>query len=202
MFTKASIVTIPDPQQKFIVLTSLSYSPMPSLACTDTVAKDPEPILPRNHVVRAVTYQNRGPASRGCPPNRLCVFASSVGSHLAAHLPSGGYGHYVHDQAGVLVVLHGKVCQGVCGRLHCLCPHKTYSNTQMGLLGWPLSVPSWPWPDISLDFITGLPMCKGNITILTWWIDFLRWKTAVTEGDSWSSIERHIHGFSRDIVSD
>lgn len=31
----------------------------------------------------------------------------------------------------------------------------------------PLPVPSHPWSHVALDFVTGLPMCEGNDTILT-----------------------------------
>ena len=44
--------------------------------------------------------------------------------------------------------------------------NKTSSQARTGLLQ-PLPIPSRPWSDISMDFITGLPVSQGNTTVLT-----------------------------------
>ena len=44
--------------------------------------------------------------------------------------------------------------------------NKTSSRSRMGLLQL-LPIPSRPWSDISLDFVTGLPVSQGNTTVLT-----------------------------------
>ena len=44
--------------------------------------------------------------------------------------------------------------------------NKTSSRVQMGLLQ-SLPVPTHPWAEISLNFVTGLPVSEGNPTVLT-----------------------------------
>ena len=44
--------------------------------------------------------------------------------------------------------------------------NKTSSKARTGLLQ-PLPIPSRPWSDIFIDFVTGLPVSQGNTTILT-----------------------------------
>ena len=48
-----------------------------------------------------------------------------------------------------------------------VCAHnKTSSKARTGLLQ-PLPIPSRPWSDISMDFVTGLLVSQGNTTVLT-----------------------------------
>ncbi|KAL4379292.1 hypothetical protein GQ457_02G026260 [Hibiscus cannabinus] len=50
----------------------------------------------------------------------------------------------------------------------------------------PLPIPDFPWTDISMDFVLGLPRTKtGRDSIFVWWIDVVR-----------------LHGIPRSIVSD
>ena len=44
--------------------------------------------------------------------------------------------------------------------------NKTTSKARTGLLQ-PLPIPSRPWSDISIDFVTRLPVSQGNTTVLT-----------------------------------
>uniref|UniRef100_A0AAQ4Q6V0 Gypsy retrotransposon integrase-like protein 1 n=1 Tax=Gasterosteus aculeatus aculeatus TaxID=481459 RepID=A0AAQ4Q6V0_GASAC len=88
--------------------------------------------------------------------------------------------------------------------------NKNSSRTRAGLLQ-PLPIPSRPWAEISVDFVTGLPTSNGNTAILTVVDRFSKMvhyialpklpsakETAVVMMDS----VFRIHGFPRDIVSD
>lgn len=88
--------------------------------------------------------------------------------------------------------------------------NKTSSNARMGLLQ-PLPVPSRPWAEISLDFVTGLPVSQGNITVLTVVDRFSKMTNFIALPKLPSTKEMaeimlnnvfHIHGFPKDIVSD
>lgn len=46
------------------------------------------------------------------------------------------------------------------------CQHTKYETRKAARLLGPLHVPSWPWKDLSLDFIVGLPSYRGHNTIL------------------------------------
>lgn len=46
------------------------------------------------------------------------------------------------------------------------CQHTKYKTKKTVGLLCPLSIPSRPWEDLSLDFIMGLPPFRGSTTIL------------------------------------
>jgi len=87
---------------------------------------------------------------------------------------------------------------------------KTSSRSRMGLLQ-PLPIPSRPWSDISMDFVTGFPVSKGNPTVLTVVDRFSKMTNFVALPKLPSAKETtqimmqtifRIHGFPKDIVSD
>lgn len=146
----------------------------------EPAAKEPEPILPLNRVVGAVTWQIEkevqqanveSPAPSECPPNRLFVTVPLRSKII----------HWAHTS---LLTCH----PGVRGTMFALkqrfwwpsmakdvgeyvnaCPvcarSKTYSRSWAGFLQ-PLPIPQRPWSDISMDFVTGLPVSQGNTTVL------------------------------------
>lgn len=88
--------------------------------------------------------------------------------------------------------------------------NKTATGARMGLLQ-PLPIPSRPWSNISMDFITGLPASKGNTTILTVVDRFSKMTHYIALPKLPSAKETaqimmqhifRIHGFPKDIVSD
>ncbi|KAK5935669.1 hypothetical protein CgunFtcFv8_021011 [Champsocephalus gunnari] len=88
--------------------------------------------------------------------------------------------------------------------------NKTSTEAQMGLLQ-PLPVPHRPWSHISMDFVTGLPISKGNTTVLTvvdrfskmaHFISLSKLPSAKETAEVMLSHVFRIHGFPRDIVSD
>jgi len=84
--------------------------------------------------------------------------------------------------------------------------NKTSSSSPMGLLH-PLSIPSRPWSDISLDFVTGLPVSQGNTAVLTVvdrfskMVHFIALPKLPSAKETMQHVFR-VHGFPRDIVSD
>ena len=88
--------------------------------------------------------------------------------------------------------------------------NKTSSRAPVGLLR-PLSIPSLPWSEISVDFVTGLPESKGNTTILTvvdrfskmvHFIVLPKLPSAKETAEVMMSNVFRVHGFPKDIVSD
>ena len=88
--------------------------------------------------------------------------------------------------------------------------NKTSSKARMGLLQ-PLPIPSRPWSDISIDFVTGLPVSQGNTTALTVVDRFSKMVRFIAMPKLPSAKETaeilmtnifRVHGFTRDIVSD
>lgn len=88
--------------------------------------------------------------------------------------------------------------------------NKTSSRPRMGLLQ-PLPIPSRPWADISMDFVTGLPVSQGNTTVLTVvdrfskmtrFIALPKLPTAKETAEIMINHVFRVHGFPRDIVSD
>lgn len=88
--------------------------------------------------------------------------------------------------------------------------NKVSTGPCMGLLH-SLPIPSRPWSNISLDFVTGLPASQGNTTVLTV-VDrfskmarFIALPKLPTAKETAETLLRQIfriHGFPRDIVSD
>ena len=140
-----------------------------------------ENILPLNCVVGAVSWPienevkhaNGGaPSPNGCPDNRLYVPAElrpqvihwAHTSLLSCH-PGVKRTMYVISRRFWWPAMETEVREyieacSVCAR------NKTSSKARSGLLQ-PLPIPSRPWADISLDFVTGLPVSQGNTTVLT-----------------------------------
>uniref|UniRef100_A0AAQ4PFE3 Integrase catalytic domain-containing protein n=1 Tax=Gasterosteus aculeatus aculeatus TaxID=481459 RepID=A0AAQ4PFE3_GASAC len=88
--------------------------------------------------------------------------------------------------------------------------NKTSSTSRMGLLQ-PLPIPSRPWSDISMDFVTGLPVSQGNTTVLTVvdrfskmarFIALPKLPSAKKTAEVMMNNVFKIHGFPKDIVSD
>lgn len=88
--------------------------------------------------------------------------------------------------------------------------NKTSSRAQMGLLQ-PLPIPTRPWAEIFLDFITGLPASEGNTTVLrvvdsfskmTHLIPLPNLLSAKQTAEVMMTHVFHIHGFPDDIMSD
>lgn len=76
--------------------------------------------------------------------------------------------------------------------------NKVSRRPSPGLLR-PLPVPTRPWSDVSLDFVTGLPLSQGNTTILTI-VD--RFSKLVHFVEVALSNVFRLHGFPKDVVSD
>ena len=88
--------------------------------------------------------------------------------------------------------------------------NKTSSKARTGLLQ-PLPIPSRPWSDISVDFVTGLPVSQGNTTVLTVvdrfskmvrFIALPKLPSAKEAAEVMMTQVFRIHGFPKDIVSD
>ena len=88
--------------------------------------------------------------------------------------------------------------------------NKTSSGSRMGLLQ-PLPISSRPWADISMDFVTGLPVSKGKTTVLTvvdrfskmtHFIALPKLPSAKETAEVMMTHVFRIHGFPKDIVSD
>ena len=88
--------------------------------------------------------------------------------------------------------------------------NKTSSRSRMGLLQ-PLPIPSRPWSDISIDFVTGLPVSQGNTTVLTVvnrfskmtrFIALPKLPSAKETSEVMMTQVFRVHGFPKDIVSD
>jgi len=190
----------------------------------EPVAKKPESILPLNRAVGAVTWQiesvvkqanGESPAPSGCPPNRLFVPVTvrpqvvhwAHSSLLTCHpgikrtiffIKQGFWWRSMEREVREYV----EACP--------VCAHnKTSSRAQMGLLR-PLPVPSRPWSEISVDFVTGLPVSEGNSTVLTvvdrfskmvHYIALPKLPSAKETAEIMMTHVFRIHGFPKDIVS-
>ena len=194
------------------------FDPVPSF-------KEPEPIIPLNRVVGALTWQvekeviraNGGaPAPRGCPPNRLFVQEAerpqvihwAHTSLLTCH-PGVKRTMFIVKQRFWWTSMEKEVKEyveacPVCAR------NKTSSRARMGLLQ-PLPIPNRPWSEISMDFVTGLPLSRGNTTVLTVVDRFSKMTHFIAlpklpSAKEMAEVMMHnvfrLHGFPKDIVSD
>lgn len=213
---------------------SLSYRPgsrnvkpdvLSRLFDPEPVAKEPENILPLTCVVGAVTWQiekevkqanGETPPPSGCPDNRLFVPVE-----LRPQVIHWGHTSLLSCHPGVQRTMFAisrrfwwpsmepevreyiEACS-VCAR------NKTSSRVRMGLLQ-PLPIPSRPWSDISIDFVTGLPVSQGNTTVLTVvdrfskmarFIALPKLPSAKETAEVMMNQVFKIHGFPKDIVSD
>lgn len=140
--------------------------------------KEPEPILPLNRVVGTVTWRiekevkqanGEAPPPSGCPKN--CLF---VPAELRPQVVHWAHTSLLSCHPGVRRTIHAiarrfwwpsmepgpEVREYIDACLVCA-TNKTSSGLRMGLLQ-PLPIPSRPWSDISLDFVTGLPVSQGH----------------------------------------
>lgn len=213
---------------------SLSYRPgsrnvkpdaLSRLFDPEPVAKEPEAILPLTCVVGAVTWQienevkqanGETPPPSGCPATRLFVPVElrpqvihwAHTSLLSCH-PGVRRTMFVISRRFWWPAMEPEVREyveacSVCAR------NKTSSTSRMGLLQ-PLPIPSRPWSDISIDFVTGLPVSQGNTTVLTVvdrfskmarFIALPKLPSAKKTAEVMMNNVFKIHGFPKDIVSD
>ena len=213
---------------------SLSYRPgsrnvkpdvLSRLFDPEPVAKVPEPLLPLSCVVGAVTWQIEKAVKlangvalppSGCPDNKLYVPADlrSQVIHWAHTSPLFCHPGVRRTMFAISrrfwwpsmepeVREYVEACS-VCAR------NKSSTGSRMGLLH-PLPIPSRPWSNISLDFVTGLPTSQGNTTVLTVvdrfskMVRFIALPKLPSASETAEIMINHvfkIHGFPRDIVSD
>ncbi|KAI3371346.1 hypothetical protein L3Q82_023557 [Scortum barcoo] len=164
---------------------SRSHSQMRCLTCMsrEPTAKEPETILSPDRVVGAVTWQiekdvqraSRGEtAPEGCPRNRLFVLEAlhskvihwAHTSLLICH-PGVKRTKFVIEQQFWWLLVAKDVAEYVSACSVCA----RGKGVKAGRSRWGSSshyrVPHCPWSHISLDFISGLPLSKGNTTVLT-----------------------------------
>ena len=91
------------------------------------------------------------------------------------------------------------------------CQLMKYDNRKPAGLLCPLPVPYWPWEDLSMDFIMGLPSYKGNTCILVVVDCFLKGlhlgmlptkHSARKVAELFTSMITRLHGLLRSIISD
>ena len=180
----------------------------------EPVAKEPETILPLTCVVGAVTWQieneikqanGEAPPPSGCPENLLFVpvelrpqvihwaHTSLLSCHPGVRRTMFAISRRFWWPSMEPEVREYVEACSVCAR------NKTSSGSRMGLLQ-PLPIPSRPWSDISMDFVTGLPVSQGNTTVLTV-VDrfskmarFCSAKTAIRQGNGRDHDEQCFQG--------
>uniref|UniRef100_A0A3P9M1D4 Gypsy retrotransposon integrase-like protein 1 n=1 Tax=Oryzias latipes TaxID=8090 RepID=A0A3P9M1D4_ORYLA len=189
------------------------------------VAKEPEPLLPLTCVVGAVSWQIESEVRQanggvltpsGCPRNRLFV-----PPNLRSRVIHWAHASLLSCHPGVRRTMHAisrrfwwpcmeqevreyvSACS-VCAR------NKSSTGRRMGLLQ-PLPIPSRPWAEVSMDFVTGLPLSRGHNTVLTVvdrfskmvrFIALPRLPSARATADIFLNQIVRYHGFPKDIVSD
>ena len=182
-------------------------------------------ILPLNRVVGVVTWPiqkevkqaNGGaPSPSGCPNNRLFVPAElwpqvihwAHTSLLSCH-PGVKRTMYVISRRFWWPAMESEVGEYIEACLVCA-RNEMSSQARTGLLQ-PLPIPSRPWSDISLDFVTGLPVSQGNTTVFTVvnrfskmakFIALPKLPTAKETAEVMMNNVFRVHGFPKDIVSD
>uniref|UniRef100_A0A8C9ZTG8 Gypsy retrotransposon integrase-like protein 1 n=1 Tax=Sander lucioperca TaxID=283035 RepID=A0A8C9ZTG8_SANLU len=213
---------------------SLSYRPgskntkpdaLSRLFDTDSLPKSDETILPGSCVVGAVSWEVEERVKRatidlpvpvGCPLNRLFV-PSELRSQVVHWAHSSMLSCHPGVKRTVFVVRQRfwwpRIVDSV-KEYVAACPvcaqHKSLHQPPAGLLH-PLPVPSRPWSDISLDFVTGLPLSEGNTTILTivdrfskmvHFVPLPKLPSAKELAEVMLSNVFKLHGLPRDVVSD
>lgn len=191
----------------------------------DSLPKEPGTILPSTCLVGAVIWEVEervrqalvnSPVPVGCPPNRLFVppeFRGQVihwahSSSFTCH-PGIKRTTFVASQRFWWPSMEKEVKEYVDACPTCA-QQKTSHQPPSGLLQ-PLPVPSRPWSDISLDFVTGLPPSEGNTTVLTVvdrfskMVHFIPLTKLPSAKETADVVLHHVfrlHGFPRDVVSD
>ncbi|KAI3370499.1 hypothetical protein L3Q82_025267 [Scortum barcoo] len=149
---------------------------------SELATKEPEPILPSDRVVGAVSWQIENgvqwawqgePAPEGCPRNRLFVPEALPCSQVIHWVRTSLLTCHPGVKRTVFMVkqrfrwpsLAKDVAEYVAACSVCA-RSKASRQAWMELLQ-PLQVPHRPWSHISLDFVTGLPPSKGNTVVLT-----------------------------------
>ena len=191
----------------------------------EALSKETESILPPTQVIGGVTWPIEAKVNQalegktvpsGGPPNRLFVPPSvrsdvihwAHTSVLTCH-PGIRRTMYMIKQRFWWPKMEKEVTEYVADCTTCA-RNKTSTQSPMGLLQ-PLSIPSRPWSDISLDFVTGLPPSAGNTTIctvvdrftkMTHFIPMPKSPSAKETAEALLSHVFRLHGFPRDVVSD
>ena len=106
---------------------------------------------------------------KGCIwlPQGLPIFTTLLTEYHAT--PTGGHAGVAKTVARLMTNFYwpGLRDDLSCFVAHCVdCQVTKYETKKIAGLLCPLPVPSQPWYDLSLDFITGLPSCRGNTMIL------------------------------------
>uniref|UniRef100_A0A8C7WWZ3 Gypsy retrotransposon integrase-like protein 1 n=1 Tax=Oryzias sinensis TaxID=183150 RepID=A0A8C7WWZ3_9TELE len=189
------------------------------------VAKTPESILPLSCVVGAVSWQIESEVKQansgvqmpsGCPKNRLFVPQS-----LRSRVIHWAHASLLSCHPGVRRTMHaisrrfwwpsmGSEVREYVAACSVCARNKSSTGRRMGLLQ-PLPIPSRPWADISMDFVTGLPPSRGHTTVLTVVDRFSKMVRFIAlprlpSAKATAEIVMHqivrYHGFPRDVVSD
>uniref|UniRef100_A0A673AT68 Gypsy retrotransposon integrase-like protein 1 n=1 Tax=Sphaeramia orbicularis TaxID=375764 RepID=A0A673AT68_9TELE len=213
---------------------SLSYRPGSKNVKPDALSRlfmpvnsdsEPGPILPETCVVGAVQLEIEKSVidalqdcdiPAGVPPDRLFVpdhlrpqvIHWAHTSRLTCH-PGVQRTAFVIKQRFWWPALEKEVAEYVAACPVCAAC-KTSNKPPVGQLH-PLPVPSRPWSNVSLDFVTGLPLSDGNTTLLTivdrfskmaHFVPLPKLPSAKETAEAMLYHVCRLHGFPRDIVSD
>lgn len=159
--------------------------------------------------VQSAKFTDQGPPET--PRNWLFVSLfqhSSVGPPIQTYLSPVPCSNPLFPAAEALVALHATGHQALLLRV--LCALMKWPQIHL----WPpapLPVPHCPWLHIAVDFVTDLPHCDGNTTILivadcfSKAVYFIPLPKLTSTAETGALLLRHIfrlHRFPRDIVSD